>query len=92
MEGLNKPRRKRGRPPKNLTDMEPKVCNKTVMYLNIFIYFYFVQTLYIFQIILREDIIEGISQGEEDKQEEEIEEVTEDGDGRRRRKRKVPKR
>lgn len=31
-----------------------------------------------------------MSQGEEDKQEEEIEEV--DGDGRRRRKRKVPKR
>ncbi|XP_043677255.1 zinc finger protein 347-like isoform X1 [Vespula pensylvanica] len=64
MEGLNKPRRKRGRPPKVHNDMGSKV-------------------------ILKEDI-EGASQGEEDKQEEEIEEV--DGDGRRRRKRKVPKR
>ncbi|KAL2718806.1 zinc finger protein 3-like [Vespula squamosa] len=64
MEGLNKPRRKRGRPPKVHTDLESKV-------------------------IIKEDI-EGVSQGEEDKQEEEIDEV--DGDGRRRRKRKVPKR
>lgn len=48
MEGLNKPRRKRGRPPKVHTDMESKVCNKRVMYFDIFIYFYFVQTLYIF--------------------------------------------
>ncbi|KAK2581207.1 hypothetical protein KPH14_008006 [Odynerus spinipes] len=65
MEGLSKPRRKRGRPPKVHTDVESKVT-------------------------IKEDIIEGVSQGEEDKQEEEIDEV--DGDGRRRRKRKVPKR
>ncbi|XP_025268545.1 zinc finger protein 271-like isoform X2 [Camponotus floridanus] len=62
MEGLTKPRRKRGRPPKVQTEVESLTKENT----------------------------EVVSQGEEDKQEEEIEEI--DGDGRRRRKRKVPKR
>ncbi|XP_015174343.1 PREDICTED: zinc finger and SCAN domain-containing protein 2-like isoform X3 [Polistes dominula] len=66
MEGLSKPRRKRGRPPKVHNDMESS------------------------KIIIKEDIAEGVSQEEEDKQEEDLEEI--DGDGRRRRKRKVPKR
>ncbi|XP_019885783.2 zinc finger protein 665 isoform X2 [Ooceraea biroi] len=61
MEGLTKPRRKRGRPPKVHTEAEAIQEN-----------------------------LEAPSQDEEDKQEEEIDEV--DGDGRRRRKRKVPKR
>ncbi|XP_015516983.1 zinc finger and SCAN domain-containing protein 2 isoform X1 [Neodiprion lecontei] len=65
MEGLDKPRRKRGRPPKAHTEAETKENVKE----------------------LKQEV--G-SQGEEDKQEEELEEV--DGDGRRRRKRKVPKR
>ncbi|XP_032689441.1 zinc finger and SCAN domain-containing protein 2-like isoform X1 [Odontomachus brunneus] len=63
MEGLTKPRRKRGRPPKVHTEADT--------------------------LATRENPIETASQGEEDKQEE-IEEV--DRDGRRRRKRKVPKR
>ncbi|XP_020277480.1 zinc finger protein 3-like [Pseudomyrmex gracilis] len=64
MEGLTKPRRKRGRPPKALAEAE--------------------------SLVTKENATETASQGEEDKQEEEIDEV--DGDGRRRRKRKVPKR
>ncbi|XP_015608375.1 zinc finger protein 287 isoform X2 [Cephus cinctus] len=64
MEGLSKPRRKRGRPPKIHTEIDNK--------------------------ILKEELPEVTSQGEEDKQEEEIDDV--DGDGRRRRRRKVPKR
>lgn len=64
MEGLNKPRRKRGRPPKVQSEAESKLA--------------------------REEVLEGASQGEDDKQEEELDEV--DGDGRRRRRRKVPKR
>lgn len=46
--------------------------------------------LFVFIQAAKENIQETGSQGEEDKQEEEIEEL--DGDGRRRRKRKVPKR
>ncbi|XP_076390311.1 uncharacterized protein LOC100874963 isoform X2 [Megachile rotundata] len=65
MEGLNKPKRKRGRPPKSHTE------NMSVE-------------------LSKGEVIEGISQEEEDKQEEEMDEI--DGDGRRRRKRKVPKR
>ncbi|XP_017878255.1 zinc finger protein 37-like isoform X3 [Ceratina calcarata] len=58
MEGLSKPKRKRGRPPK--TQAENRF------------------------------IVEGASQEEEDKQEDDVEDL--DRDGRRRRKRKVPKR
>ena len=66
MEGLSKPRRKRGRPPKTLVELENK------------------------QLKL-EDIGDIASQvDEEEKLEDEGDEV--DGDGRRRRKRKVPKR
>ncbi|KAG7208297.1 hypothetical protein KM043_014539 [Ampulex compressa] len=65
MEGLSKPRRKRGRPPKVHADMDATR-------------------------LMKDDASEAVSQGEEDKQEEEVDEV--DGDGRRRRKRKVPKR
>ncbi|PBC27322.1 zinc finger protein 184 isoform X1 [Apis cerana] len=65
MEGLNKPKRKRGRPPKSQTE-------------NISIE------------LTKGEVLEGVSQEEEDKHEEEADEV--DGDGRRRRKRKVPKR
>lgn len=62
MEGLDKPRRKRGRPPKIHAEGDIKDI---------------------------EDIQDGGSQGEDDKQDED-DEI--DGDGRRRRKRKVPKR
>lgn len=65
MEGLNKPKRKRGRPPKS-------------------------QTENISMELTKGEVLEGVSQEEEDKHEEEADEV--DGDGRRRRKRKVPKR
>nr|XP_033337684.1 zinc finger protein 665-like isoform X2 [Megalopta genalis] len=65
MEGLSKPKRKRGRPPK--THIES-----------------------ISMELAKGEVAEGGSQEEEDKQEEEVDEI--DGDGRRRRKRKVPKR
>ncbi|XP_068986699.1 zinc finger protein 568-like isoform X1 [Bombus flavifrons] len=65
MEGLSKPKRKRGRPPKSHAE------NISVE-------------------LTKGDVLEAVSQEEEDKHEEEIDEV--DGDGRRRRKRKVPKR
>ncbi|XP_043791860.1 zinc finger protein 62 homolog [Apis laboriosa] len=65
MEGLNKPKRKRGRPPKS-------------------------QTENISMELTKGEVLEGVSQEEEDKHEEEADEI--DGDGRRRRKRKVPKR
>ncbi|XP_078042216.1 uncharacterized protein LOC144472755 isoform X2 [Augochlora pura] len=65
MEGLSKPKRKRGRPPK--THIESISMD-----------------------LAKGDVAEGGSQEEEDKQEEEVDEI--DGDGRRRRKRKVPKR
>ncbi|XP_031775036.1 uncharacterized protein LOC116415089 isoform X1 [Apis florea] len=64
MEGLNKPKRKRGRPPKSQTE-------------NISIE------------LTKGEVLEGVSQEEEDKHEEEADEV--DGDGRRRRKRKFRK-
>ncbi|XP_066593570.1 uncharacterized protein [Prorops nasuta] len=64
MEGLEKPRRKRGRPPKVHSETDSKIIGK-------------------------EDSNETVSQGEDDKQDDD-EEL--DGDGRRRRKRKVPKR
>ncbi|XP_043276637.1 zinc finger protein 41-like [Venturia canescens] len=64
MEGLNKPRRKRGRPPKNTSELEDKD--------------------------LAEDIVDGVSQEDEEKIEDDLDDT--DGDGRRRRKRKVPKR
>ncbi|XP_014487688.1 PREDICTED: zinc finger protein 3-like [Dinoponera quadriceps] len=63
IEGLTKPKRKRGRPPKVHTEADT--------------------------LATKENPVETVSQGEEDKQEE-IDEM--DGDGRRRRKRKVPKR
>ncbi|XP_026668484.1 zinc finger protein 287-like isoform X6 [Ceratina calcarata] len=64
MEGLSKPKRKRGRPPK--TQAENRFIELT------------------------KEVLEGASQEEEDKQEDDVEDL--DRDGRRRRKRKVPKR
>lgn len=59
---------------------------------NIYSIFFFTVNLitYVLTQATKENATETASQGEEDKQEEEIDEV--DGDGRRRRKRKVPKR
>lgn len=89
MEGLTKPRKKRGRPPKVHAEADNLVRN--------FIYFvtlYNFSALFIYTYILsksaKENPAETGNQDDEDKQEEEIEDT--DGDGRRRRKRKVPKR
>lgn len=62
MEGLDKPRRKRGRPPKSGEDKS----------------------------FSKDESQETRSQDEDSKQEDDSEEI--DGDGRRRRKRKTPKR
>lgn len=40
MEGLTKPRRKRGRPPKALAETEPSVCKELQQHLKYFYSFY----------------------------------------------------
>lgn len=89
MEGLTKPRKKRGRPPKVHTESDASVRNFRcfVTSCNFYVFFSYICIL---SKSVKENSVETASQDDEDKQEEEIEDV--DGDGRRRRRRKVPKR